>query len=96
MAQIPIDPEQPIAWRAVPQDVAAHTSDGESVGVVSDLLGSDQEDIFHGIVVDLGRLGHQVLVPADDVELMTESHVDVALTARPTRGRALQNHVSQS
>jgi hypothetical protein len=51
------------------------------VGTISDLLGSNQEDIFHGIVVHLGRLGHRVLVVADDVTVITRSHVDVALTS---------------
>jgi hypothetical protein len=76
-----IDPEQPIAWRAVPQDTPVRSSDGETVGTLFDLLGSDAEDIFHGIVVHLGRLGHPVFVPADQVVLMTISHVDVSLTS---------------
>jgi hypothetical protein len=77
-----VDPEQPIAWRGVPQDTPVRSSDGETVGTLYDLLGSDAEDIFHGIVVHLGRFGHQVFVPADQVTLMTTSHVDVALTSK--------------
>ena len=67
------DPEQPIAWRGVLQETAVRSSEGEAVGHIVDLLGSDEEDIFHGIVVHLGRLGH--------VTLMTPSHIDVAYTA---------------
>ncbi len=77
MAQM--DPEQPIAWRGVPVDVPVRSSEGESVGTLSDILGSDQEDIFHGIVIHLGRFGHHVFVPAEDVTLMTMSHVDVGM-----------------
>ena len=73
--------DQPIAWRGVLQDTAVRTSDGQSVGTLSDLLGSDREDIFHGIVVHLGRLGHHVFVAADQVSLITRSHVDVSLTS---------------
>jgi hypothetical protein len=73
--------EDPIAWRGVAQDTAVHSSEGQPVGTLSDLLGSDQEDIFHGIVVHLGRLGHHVFVPADQVSLITRSHVDVSLTS---------------
>jgi hypothetical protein len=80
-ANRPHDPEQPIAWRGVLQDTAVRSSEGEQVGTISDMLGSDQEDIFHGIVVHLGRLGHEVFVPADDVTLMTSSHIDVAYTS---------------
>ena len=76
-----MDSDDPIAWRGVTQDTPVRTSDGETVGTLSDMLGSDQQDIFHGIVVHLGRLGHHVFVPADQVSLMTHSHVDVALTS---------------
>jgi len=65
MADETDDGEDPIAWRGVAQDTPVRTSDGEKVGTLSDMLGSDQEDIFHGIVVHLGRLGHHVFVPAD-------------------------------
>jgi hypothetical protein len=81
MADEPNDNEDPIAWRGVIQDTPVRSSDGEQVGTLSDMLGSDREDIFHGIVVHLGRLGHHVFVPADQVALMTRSHVDVSLTS---------------
>jgi len=75
------DDNDPIAWRGVTQDTPVITSEGERVGTLSDMLGSDQEDIFHGIVVHLGRFGHHVFVPADQVTLMTRSSVQVALTS---------------
>ena len=81
MADETDDSDQPIAWRGVTPDTPVRTSEGEEVGTLSDMLGSDQEDIFHGIVVHLGRLGHHVFVPADQVSLMTHTHVDVALTS---------------
>jgi hypothetical protein len=65
------DAEQPIAWRAVPEDTPVRSADGEEVGTLADLLGSDVEDIFHGIVVRLGRIGREVFVPADSVTLLT-------------------------
>ena len=81
MADDTSDADDPIAWRGVTQDTPVRTSDRETVGTLSDMLGSDREDIFHGIVVHLGRFGHHVFVPADQVSLMTHSHVDVALTS---------------
>ena len=81
MPDEPDNQEDPIAWRGVAQDTPVHSSEGQEVGTLSDLLGSDQEDIFHGLVVHLGRFGHHVFVPADQVTLMTRSHVDVALTS---------------
>jgi len=79
-AQANPDVDHPIAWRAVPQDTAVR-SDGQQVGTVYDLLGSDEDDIFHGIVVQLRSGSRRVFVPADDVILITTSHVDVSLSA---------------
>jgi hypothetical protein len=92
----PVDPEQPIAWRGVLQDTPVRSSEGEQVGTISDMLGSDQEDIFHGIVVHLGRLGHQVFIPADDVTLMTPSHIDVAYTSEQLHALPVHTDERQS
>jgi uncharacterized protein YrrD len=71
--------DQPVAWRAIPEDVAVR-SDGRQVGTVYDVLGSHEEDIFHGIVVQLRTGSRRVFVPSDDVTSITSSHVDVSLT----------------
>lgn len=81
MADQHSDEDQPIAWTAVPVDTPVRSSDGETVGTLSDMLGSRQADIFHGIVVHLGRLGHHVFVSADQVSLLTRAVVGVALTS---------------
>jgi hypothetical protein len=80
LAQNPPDPDQPIAWRAVTPDEKVRSSDGTDAGTVFDVLGSNAEDIFHGIVVQL-KGGPRVLVEADDVTLMTPSRVEVSFTA---------------
>ncbi len=72
--------DQPIAWRAVRGETAVR-SDGVQVGAVYDILGSDDEDIFHGLVVQLRPGSHRAFVPADGVVLMTASYVDVSLGA---------------
>src|SRR4029453_12967210 len=77
----PDNSEDPIAWRGVAQDTDVRSSDGQKVGTLSDLLGSDREYIFHTTVVHLGRLGRHVFVPTDQVSLMTRSHVDTSLTS---------------
>ena len=80
MAQNPPDPDQPIAWRAIAPETPVRSSDGHDVGTVYDVLGSNEEDIFHGIVVQLGGSGPRVLVGVDDVDLMTASRVEVGFT----------------
>jgi len=79
-ADVKGDADQPIAWRAAPEDIAVR-SDGQQVGTLYDLLGSHEEDIFHGIVVQLHSGSRRVFVPADDVVLITATHVDVSLSA---------------
>ena len=74
------DADQPIAWRGVREETAVR-SDGRQVGTVYDILGSDDEDIFHGIVVQLRPGSRRVFVPADDVVLMTASYIDLSLSA---------------
>jgi len=74
------DADQPIAWRAVPEDVPVR-SDGKQVGTLFDLLGSHEEDIFHGIVIHLQPGSRRVFVPADDVDLITATHVDISVSA---------------
>ncbi len=89
VARTNIDPEQPISWRVVPQDVEVRASDGSRVGTVHDLLGSDNADIFHGLIVRLDE-GRDVFVPADQTGLLTGSHVD--LTLSPAEVKALPDH----
>lgn len=93
MTQNPSDSDTPIAWRAIVEDEHVRSSDGEDVGTVYDVLGSKEDDIFHGIVVHLGRLGHKVLVLADDVGSMTSAWIDVALTSAQIH--ALPEHTEE-
>ncbi len=74
-------PDDPVAWRYVKEGTPVHGSDGEQLGTVGTMLGSDQEDIFHGIAVRAGMLGATRVIAADDVVAMTPARVDVALDA---------------
>jgi len=56
VAQSSTDTDAPIAWRAIVEDGPARSWDGETVGTVYDVLGSN-DDIFHGVVIHLSRLG---------------------------------------
>ncbi len=78
-------PDQPIAWLAVREETPVRSADGQTVGTLADLLASELEDIFHGIIVHIDADGRQVFVPADDVTLMTPSYLDVAFTADQLR-----------
>jgi hypothetical protein len=56
-------------------------SDGEVLGRVSAMLGTETEGIFHGIAVDPEGRGPTRVVPADSVRSLTPSRVEVDLTA---------------
>ena len=45
----------PIGWRAVVYGTPVTTVDGVRVGTIREVLGSDSEDIFHGLRVGLAR-----------------------------------------
>lgn len=71
---------QPIAWRSVVYGTPVVSSDGERLGEVREMLGSDADDIFHGIRVAL-RDGHRdVLVPSDAVTSLSTTEVRTSLT----------------
>lgn len=71
------DEEQPLAWIAILADTPVYSTSGQEVGTVHEVLGA--EDIFHGVVVHTGLLGHDVMIPATDVTRITNRRVDVAL-----------------
>ena len=81
----PPEPEEetPLAWSAVLEDTPVYTLDGVEVGVVYEVLGA--EDIFHGVVVRTGALGHDVLVPADQVSSITNRRIEVSITSQQVR-----------
>jgi len=60
-------------------------SDGTRAGTVHEVLGSDEEDIFHGIRV--ARPGHHdVMIPSEDISTMTSAAVTADLTAEDIDG----------
>ena len=49
--------------------------DGSTIGTAESLLGDDDEDIFHGIVVKHGTDGKLVEIAAARIKKITTSHV---------------------
>jgi hypothetical protein len=71
---------KPIAWRSIGYGTIVITSDSVRVGVVHEVLGSDTEDIFHGLLVRLTTRREDVMVAAADIESMSLVLVRAALT----------------
>jgi hypothetical protein len=79
---------QPISWRSIVYGTPVTSSDNVHVGVVHEVLGSDAEDIFHGLRVALtGRRG-DVMVSADDIASMSLGEVRTVLTQSQIEGLA--------
>ena len=77
---------EPISWRSIVYGTPVTAADGIRIGVVREVLGSDAEDIFHGLGVALtGRRG-DVMVSADDIESMSLVEVRTALTRSQIEG----------
>lgn len=46
-----VDDQEQVAWTAMPYRVPVTDSTGEPIGTAESLLGDEEADIFHGIVV---------------------------------------------
>jgi len=66
---------EPIGWRAVTYGTRVTTEDGAPIGTVHEMLGSDAEDIFHGIRVSLTGNHRDVMIPAGDVSSITSEEI---------------------
>ena len=69
-----------ISWRAIVYDTPVLASDGSAVGRVREVLGSDAEDIFHGVRVAIdAKTGDDVVVSSDRVTSITGDAVTTDL-----------------
>jgi len=70
----------PISWRAIVYGTPVIASDGAQVGTVREVLGSDEEDIFHGVRVALD--GHpDVMLSATELTELTATSITTDLSA---------------
>jgi hypothetical protein len=89
----------PIGWRGVIYGTPVMSADGVPVGTVREVLGSDAEDIFHGLRVRLSAGRRDVMVPSDDVTTLSDSQVETSLSrsaieALPTYDEVATYHLA--
>ncbi len=84
----------PIAWRAVTYLTPVVAANGQSVGVVREILGSDAEDLFHGIRVGLNGESRDVMLSANQVTALTTARIESDLT--PADFEALPTYVDEA
>ena len=71
---------QPISWRSIVYGTPVTAADGIRIGSVREVLGSDAEDIFHGLRVALTGQRQDVMVSADDIASLSLAEVRTVLT----------------
>jgi len=84
------DEETAVAWKAVPQHAVVVAGDGTELGAVEEILGDEEEDIFHGVALKRAEGGDPVEVPAGRITKMTMEHVVTDLT--PDEAKALPTY----
>ena len=79
----------PVSWRRLVYGTPVLASDGTRVGSVREVLGSDAEDIFHGLRVALDHVAddavRDVVLEATDVETLGSKAVTTSLSAADIR-----------
>lgn len=70
----------PVAWRGIVYGTPVIAAGGERVGTIREVLGSDAEDIFHGVRVGLTSSHRDVVILADDITSLATDAVVTGLT----------------
>ncbi|HMJ40649.1 MAG TPA: PRC-barrel domain-containing protein [Verrucomicrobiae bacterium] len=76
--------ETAVAWIAMPYRAPVVAADGSEIGTAESLLGDENEDIFHGIVVKQRQGGKLVEIPATRIAKITDKHVVTDLAEADT------------
>lgn len=79
-------PDDPVAWSYVEADTLVVGPNGEELGRVAAMLGTETEGIFHGVAVNPYRDGTTRVVPADAVTRLTSAKVQIAYDADELAG----------
>jgi hypothetical protein len=90
---------EPISWRSIAYETPVFSSDDQPMGTVTEVLGSDAEDIFHGLRVTLAGDHRDVMVPADYVTSLSAAAIRTELArseieALPTYSEEASYHLA--
>ncbi len=85
---------QATSWRSIVYGTPVVSSDDDRVGEVREVLGSDAEDIFHGVRVRLTQQRRDVMIAADAVTEMSDAGVRTSLSATEVAALATYNETA--
>ena len=86
--------DEPVSWRGLLYGTPVLGSDGQRAGVVREVLGSDAEDIFHGLRVGLDGAKRDVMLSADAIDVLSDAGVRASITADELRAQPTFNEVA--
>ena len=78
--------ETTVAWQAMPLHAPVVDAEGDEIGTVAEVLGDEDEDIFHGLAVRLKHDGKTVEIAAVHVTRVTTERVITDLSAGDAGG----------
>jgi hypothetical protein len=79
-----MDEGLPVAYPVLEKGVPVLGRDGEQVGTVHHVVAAPEEDIFHGLVIEMNGGGRR-FVEAADVESLHEHGVDLRIDSAAAR-----------
>jgi hypothetical protein len=71
----------PVAWYLIEPGWQVLDAGGAAIGLVDEVEGDANADIFSGLLVSTGLFSGPRFVPAEQVGLLTEGHVHLSLTS---------------
>ena len=73
--------EDEISWLRTPFKAPVLDAGGNQIGTTASLLGDEEADIFHGIVVRLPHSKDRKEIQANQITRITRSHVETSVPA---------------
>jgi hypothetical protein len=83
-----METERAVSWMAIHQSARVVDGDGTDIGHVEAVLGDEEDDIFHGVALDLKGWGGHVELPADRIQRITADKIYTDLG--PQEGESLK------
>jgi hypothetical protein len=83
-----MEAERAVSWMAIHQNARVMDRDGTDIGHVEAVLGDEEDDIFHGLALNLKGWGGHVELPADRIRRITAHKIYTDLG--PDEGKSLE------
>jgi PRC-barrel domain len=83
-----MEEERTVSWMAIHQNARVIDRGGTDIGHVEAVLGDEEDDIFHGLALNLKGWGGHVELPADRIQRITADRIYADLG--PDEGRSLE------